>query len=247
MDTARLYGTLVLTRAVRRWSRFLQRLRARAQWHIGGVLLWLLQRPSLRYVPLPFPSVSTVAAWKLQAENMVQRGTLARRHHERALPSLTASRLVEASWLRDRLGLRLSFLEDPLVDGMLAAGASTGRGKSLKAAVLRKLGRDEAVKSFLGPKGGLPTLKAKLATLLHVEAEAKDTVDSLKKKIRTPDAGDDNDDYRYTGYGILSTYATALRPKKPKDPARPVPWWIRVLYRKLCWHSRPSFSSRCSS
>eukprot|EP00439_Symbiodinium_sp_Y106_P030299 s2423_g3.t1 len=111
---------------------------------------------------------------------------------------------------------------DPLVDGMLAAGASTGRGKSLKAAVLRKLGRDEAVKSFLGPKGGLPTLKAKLATLLHVEVEAKDTVDSLKKKIRTPDAGDDNDDYRYTGYGILSTYATALRPKKPKDPARPV-------------------------
>ncbi|CAE7641422.1 RE2 [Symbiodinium sp. CCMP2456] len=137
MESARLFGNVVLSKATRRWGRMLQRLRARAQWHIGGVLLWLLQRPSLRYVPLPFPSVSTVAAWKLQAENMVQRRALAPRHYDRALPLLTASRLVEASWLRDRLGLRLAFLEDPLVDGMLAARSSTSRSKSLKAAVLR--------------------------------------------------------------------------------------------------------------
>ena len=44
-----------------RWGRFVSRLQARAQWHIRGVLLWLLQRPGLRYVPMPYPSVQAQA------------------------------------------------------------------------------------------------------------------------------------------------------------------------------------------
>ena len=38
--------------------------RSRALWHVHGMLLWLLQRPALRYVPFPYPSVGTVSQWK---------------------------------------------------------------------------------------------------------------------------------------------------------------------------------------
>ena len=47
--------------------------------------------------------------------------------------------------------------------------------------------RAEMVKSFLGPKGGLPSLKGdlvKLAALLHIPVTVTDTIDDLKKKIR---------------------------------------------------------------
>ena len=79
---------------------------------------------------------------------------------------------------------------------MLAA--KKAKGASLKAAVMQeklkeakadaeRLGREEAVRTMLGPRGGLPTLKAdflKLAALLHVPTAEKDTVDNIKKKIR---------------------------------------------------------------
>ena len=72
------------------------------------------------------------------------------------------------------------------------------KGASLKAAVLQekqkeakedaeRMGREEAVRTLLGPRGGLPTLEAdliKLAALLQVPLEDKDTVEAIKKKVR---------------------------------------------------------------
>ena len=136
---------------------FLRRI-ARAKWHIKGVLLWLLQRPYLRFLPLPYPSVSLVTSWTLQAESMVSRGILPRRFFEKC--SFTAANLSEATWLWNRLGLQMSFLEDPVLEGMMAAEAPVGR--AIKAAMLKDqerearemettMRKEEAVRTFLGP------------------------------------------------------------------------------------------------
>ena len=100
---------------------------------------------------------------------------------------LTVSSLLTRKCLSDLAWLRTAFLEDPLVEGMLAA--KKAKGASVRAAVMQekkneakadaeRLGREEAVRTMLGPWGGLPTLKAdllKLAALLRVEIGDKDT------------------------------------------------------------------------
>ena len=40
-----------------RWRRFVLRLVDRVIWHWHGLLLWLVQRPFLRYLPYPYPAV----------------------------------------------------------------------------------------------------------------------------------------------------------------------------------------------
>lgn len=54
---------------------------------------------------------------------------------------------------------------------------------------LEKGNQEEMVRQLVGPRGGLPSLKAdlvRLATLLHVQVDPKDTVDQLKKKVKGP-------------------------------------------------------------
>ena len=60
-------------RAGRVWNRFRRmclRLLERNVWHFAGLLLWLLQRPLLRYVPLPYSNTRSLEEWKEQAEAM---------------------------------------------------------------------------------------------------------------------------------------------------------------------------------
>ena len=40
-------------------------------WAAKGVLLWLLQRPYLRWLPLPYPATSSVEKWLCHAQSMV--------------------------------------------------------------------------------------------------------------------------------------------------------------------------------
>lgn len=164
------------------------------------MLLWLLQRPYLRYVPFPYPSVNTVQQWLLQSDQMVESKALPKRHANRAKKdgTFTMANLAELSWLRNRLGLRLAFVEDPMVIGMMAARQMKGAAASMKRAVIedakaeaKKLAHEgrtqEAIRSMIGPRGGLPTLKAdllRLAALLHVEVNEKQTVDQLRAKCR---------------------------------------------------------------
>ena len=46
-----------------RWSRFSVRLRQRAAWHNHGIMLWFAKRSQFRGVPVPNPSVGSVAEW----------------------------------------------------------------------------------------------------------------------------------------------------------------------------------------
>ncbi|CAE7872695.1 Mfsd6, partial [Symbiodinium necroappetens] len=169
--------------------------------HFGGLLLWLLQRPSLRYVPLPYGSVRSPAQWKEQAESMVKNGALPRRHYRRALLDNLFDNLEllkDGAYLRDRLGLRLAFLEDPMLDGMMAAKATRGTRAAIQNQLVDKLKREaaekhekgealKAARRLLGPRGGLPTLKGdllRLAVLLNVEVGSTETVDKIKQRLR---------------------------------------------------------------
>ena len=110
----------------------------------------------------------------------------------------TPANLGECVFLRGHLGLRTSFCEDPMLEGMLEAVPMKGM-----TATLRKAAQEEALKeaqkikgaskreaearTLIGPKGGLPTLRKdllRLAALLNVEVAEKDTIEVLKEKVR---------------------------------------------------------------
>lgn len=184
-----------------RWNRMMLRLVERNNWHFQGLLLWLHGRSGLRYLPFPYPSVSSPVQWKLQAEAMVSQGALPMYHFKKAveLNRFTAGNLKELSLYRNRLGLKLAFLEDRVLEGMLAAKAMKGQGRLLKAmavqeaqhvvAQARNVAEKEMMaRTLLGPRGGLPKLRQdliKLAVLLNVDFDdSKDSVSVLQTKIR---------------------------------------------------------------
>ncbi|CAK9007904.1 unnamed protein product [Durusdinium trenchii] len=191
------YGSQVL-----RWRRLILRLRAKAQWHAHGQLLWLFPRPYLRYAPLPYPSISHTQQWEQQSVSMWRQKprALPQQHHQRAIhfKAFTTQNLHELSQFRNRLGLEFAFMEDHLLQGMMAARSVKGMNQQLKreaikeaqaeAAEVTKKGEQlEAVRSLIGPRGGLPSLKAdlvKLAALFNIPVEAKMTNDELKNLCR---------------------------------------------------------------
>ena len=185
---------------VGRWRRFVMRLKERALWAARGVLLWVLQKPFLRWLPLPYPATASVEKWITQCKSQVQGKAFPARHFQKALAQnlFTMANLGECVHLRNRLGLQTAFCEDPMLDGMLEGMALKGLSKRLKNAAqaealeaAQKAGssakREQEARTLIGPKGGLPTLRRdllKLAALLHVEVDEKDTVDNIKTKVR---------------------------------------------------------------
>ena len=124
-----------------------------------GLLLWLLQRPALRWVPVPYPSVSSVELWKAHTDNMVINGSLAKRHLTRAKQ---VGAFNDATHLRNRLGFEMAFMEDPLLAGMLAARSARGVSHRIRAIALQEAtaeakkskdsGRQQAaVRELVGP------------------------------------------------------------------------------------------------
>ena len=184
----------------RRWHRFLYRLLERARWHVVGQLLWLVRRPYLRYLPYPYPATGTAETWAAQADTMVKSGAYSRRHFRYAKLNnrFTLGNLSECIGLRNRMGMLHAFLEDPLLPGMLAAMKAKGVRSQINRALVDKAKhedamihdrhqREEAVRTLVGPRGGLPSLKAdllRLAALCHVEVSEKDTVEQLKTKVK---------------------------------------------------------------
>lgn len=172
------------------------RTQARARWHLFGLLLWLVRRPLLRNVPFPHPAVGKVEQWLTQADMMVGNGALSKKHLARAKASnaFTVKNLMDLRWIRDRLGWRLAFLEDSLMEGMMLARDSkkipprlpaetSEEAKKEAQLAMAKGQREEAVRSLLGPQGGLTHLRAdlvRLAHLLHLEVGSKDTIDVLQ-------------------------------------------------------------------
>lgn len=177
------------------------RLIKRFEWHARGILLWLVQRVCLRYVPFPYPSVSTCEAWREQAQKMAfQHGSLSQRHLERAVltQAFNSANLADCMWLRNRVGIKVAFLEDPLLDGMLAAKAGKGVAQAVRKEAYAEAQREaqvlsaqdrlkDAARELLGPKGGLPSLKKdliRLAAFLEQPVDEKATVEQLKSVLR---------------------------------------------------------------
>lgn len=183
-----------------RWRRMVARLQDRRLWHFHGILLWLLQRPGLRFLPCPYPNVKSCKDWQLQVESMLSQKIWPVKHLKTALKVMTPARLSECLFFRDRIGFELAFLEDQVMGNILLVRNMKGQKAAIhKEAMLeaqkeaQKIAqsdkRDEAIRSIVGPRGGLPTLKGdlvKLATLLHQPVAEKDTVEMLKQKIRGP-------------------------------------------------------------
>ena len=95
--------------AATRWLRLWTRLIYRQQRHWKGVLLWLVQRPFLRFTPFPLPMNSTAKEWKQQLHEMVQRRVWPRRWLQRALGKMSDIVLREAQVLRSRVGIQNGF------------------------------------------------------------------------------------------------------------------------------------------
>eukprot|EP00439_Symbiodinium_sp_Y106_P055911 s2181_g7.t2 len=220
-------------RAGRVWNRFRRmclRLLERNVWHFAGLLLWLLQRPLLRYVPLPYSNTRSLEEWKEQAEAMVKQGAWPRRHYRTALMQgkfEDVGLMKDAGYLRDRLGIKLAFLEDPMLPGMLAARYTKGVKAAIQSQMVDRLRKEAAEKkakgeelmaarSLLGPKGGLPSLKQdllRLAVLLHVEVQSNDTVDKLKARLRP--MVDTLRGIPLSGTAVTTTAATSSRTPLP--------------------------------
>ena len=178
-----------------RWKRMIGRLLERKRWHWIGVKLWLLQRPHLRYLPLPLPMVATLDEWTKQTNDQVNRRTWPRSWRQRALNKMSMLHLRDCQTLRSRMGLELGFMEDEAVMFGLKMLKRPRRARQQGALVaetqlaLRDLDgrREELAKELLGPRGGMPRNKGeliKLACLCHVEVGDKDTVDMLREKLR---------------------------------------------------------------
>ena len=192
------------TKVVLRWRRLILRFREKAAWHGHGLLLWLLPRPHLRYAPFPYPSISHTKHWQDQAEAMYLQKPKALMHHHwcrarvQDAPVYTTKNVLELGQFRNRVGLDFAFMEDNLLQGMLAARSGKGIKAQLKREAIQeaqieaeeaaKRGEKQlAVRELIGPKGGLPTLKGdlvKLAALLNIPVDTKMTIDDLKKACR---------------------------------------------------------------
>ena len=220
----------------------------RAVWHAVGQLLWLVQRPYLRYLPYPYPSVSIPTAWAEQAEGMVKSGSYSRRHFRRAVDrkAFNQQNLYECIQLKNRMGIEHCFVEDPMLVGMLAARSNKGLTQRLRAGVIADAKAEalqlkdektkiEAVRSLIGPRGGLPTLRndlLRLAALLHVEVGERDTIEVLKTKIRPmveslkgplAEAKSSKSSTEHFEVGTPSAAAKAKALPKPAPPELSVP------------------------
>ena len=187
-------------KSVSKWRRFMLRANERALWHVHGILLWLLRRPFLRCLPLPYPAVGTVKDWDKQMSQMLEAGAISKRCAQKikADKLMTSEALRDCCWLRDRLGLRVAFMEDPILPGLLAARGVKGLATKIKEAAareekekarqIREKGQHlNAVRELIGPRGGLPHLRGdlvKLAALLQLNVPDKSTIDELKTLIK---------------------------------------------------------------
>ena len=176
-----MYGDVVAEFSVKfmtRWRRVVLRLWHRARWSYKGVLLWFVRQPGLRFLPWPYPSVSSVAQWRTQAEAMIESRCYPRKWLVRA--SFTASNLSLLAWGRGGVGLLWPSARIRFKFGWHADGPTTPwKDDATQECCLEGGGREAGHRegpsqgTLLGPRGGLPTLVkgdlVKLAQLLRTE------------------------------------------------------------------------------
>ena len=175
----------MILRVVTRWN-----------WAKDGLRLALVKRPDLRFLPFPWPSMSSLAQWKAQAATMVANGSFLHPAPSGGEGNLVCEHAVGydmvSGSLRDSLclpgrssssrGAGGDFEQRP---GQQSASLDVERGPG--GSGLKEADRMEAARSLIGPRSGLPTLKAdllRLAALLHVDVSEKDKVEDLKAKVK---------------------------------------------------------------
>lgn len=182
----------VFSPVLRRWNRMVTRLWSRARWHWHGLMLWLIQRPYLRFTPPPLPPISNDREWKVQAVEMVQRGSWPRRWLPKG--NFGVMVLKDAIALRKRMGNNAAYVEDPFVLQAFQMMRKKGKHVVQKAIVdethrlmrVDRAGQELRLHTLIGPRGGLPRLRSELVelcTLLFVDVDDKDTVEKLKNKL----------------------------------------------------------------
>ena len=161
---------------------------------------WAVVMAHLRYVPLPYPAINSLARWKLQAQEMERHHLMPHGTFQKAttLGHFNMGAMQECMWLRNQMGLQVAFVEDPILMGMLAARSSKGLASQVKHEALKEAKakamqaekdgvREEEARQLIGPRGGLPTLRGdllRLAALLNVPIEANMTVAQIKEKVK---------------------------------------------------------------
>ena len=101
---------------------------------------------------------------------MVRSGALSRRHF-RAAALQNLLLLKDAAYLRDRLGIKLAFLEDPMLEGMLAARYTKGVRAAINGQLVDKLKAEASSRQVLvGAKGRTTDAEARPASFGHPSA-----------------------------------------------------------------------------
>lgn len=227
-----------------RWWRMVLQVAIRAQWHAYGLLLWLVQRPAIRYLPFPFPATTNPEQWEQQIKDMVKDKSLVKKHGEKALTK-------ECSGFRNRVGWKMAVLESLLLDGMLAARYIKGQAAQIRkemlqeakeeAAKLEAAGtKEQAMRQLIRPKGGLPTLKGdllKLGALLNLDLNDQMKVEQIQEAIKpmlatlkgaaTSSSSSDTVDAKVT--------VAAKKGAKPKTQSAPPPVLMQTLLQNLPW------------
>ena len=103
---------------------------------------------------------------------MVENGILPAAALRKALAakSFNVQNFQDAIQLRNRFGIKMSFLEDPLLDGMMAGKAVAGLASQVKRdamkeakakadLALKKGQAEDEARAMIGPRGGLPSLR----------------------------------------------------------------------------------------
>lgn len=157
-------------------GRFFVRIMHRNAWHWKGVLLWLIQKPHLRRLPLPPPGVET----RLQYAEQASRPG-------RPLALVDDAVMQDLVSLRIKMGNRLSYLENESISTALRESEAKRRNR--KKGVMQLLRMQEVVADpnvpRLGPRGGLPKTKVELQALARSwGVDHVGTVDVLRARLK---------------------------------------------------------------
>ena len=205
--------------------RCLLRLWAKARWHWYGVLLWLVQRPFLRGLPLPYPGLTTCAQY-------VERQLRSR--HVGVQAWISEACFKDLVTLRGRMGTKLAFLGCAAMEAaMQIAVRPSGAARQIQMAAAAAA--SAAVSGWsgsgrhplVGKRGGLPSSKSELIILatdlgckpgVHTNQQLKDMINAQLKAHPRPDwqAGPAHD-----AVTPAAPRATAAATSKAAAPAPP--------------------------
>ena len=138
---------------LQRWTRLVLRRESGQEWHWRGLQLWLQRRPHLRGLPLPYPSTCTLPAYIAQCreqKSLELDGDFA-----------SSALLKDVIYLRDSLGIRLAFIEDPI----MSAASGLLKVKKGQKAALRAAAKAEA--AALKVKAKAPPLVAAATSVVQ--------------------------------------------------------------------------------